>query len=156
MAGVGRMIALGLPIALAAFWLFPRLATPLWGVPDRAMARPGLADSMSPGRWEDMMLDDTPAARVRFFGRTPPQDAMYFRGPVFSEFDGRTWSRGRWSASYPPAAVVDARAQWDYELSMEPTDRRQLIALDVPLVGAGQRVLRRRPRVARGPIRWTR
>ena len=43
----------------------PRLASPMWGVPDRAMSRPGLADSMSPGRWEDLMFDDTPAARVR-------------------------------------------------------------------------------------------
>ncbi|MUV14215.1 DUF3488 and transglutaminase-like domain-containing protein [Lysobacter gilvus] len=133
LASTGRMIALGLPIALAAFWLFPRLATPMWGVPDRAMSRPGLADSMSPGRWEDLMFDDTPAARVRFFGRTPPLTAMYFRGPVFSEFDGRTWSRGRWATAYPAAPVADASAQWDYELSMEPTDRRQLIALDVPL-----------------------
>ncbi|MGO4551931.1 DUF3488 and DUF4129 domain-containing transglutaminase family protein [Lysobacter sp. 2RAF19] len=133
LASTGRMIGLGLPIALAAFWLFPRLPTPLWGVPDRAISRPGLADSMSPGRWEDLMFDDTPAARVRFFGRTPPKDAMYFRGPVFSDFDGRTWSRGAWASGYPAAAVAGARVQWNYELSMEPTDRRQLIALDVPL-----------------------
>ena len=39
---VGAMVAIGLPLALAAFWLFPRLATPLWGVPERALARPGL------------------------------------------------------------------------------------------------------------------
>ncbi len=133
LASTGRMIGLGLPIALAAFWLFPRLASPLWGVPDRAISRPGLADSMSPGRWEELMFDDTPAARVRFFGRTPPTDEMYFRGPVFSDFDGRTWSRGPWSSAYPVAPVEGARVQWDYELSMEPTDRRQLIALDVPL-----------------------
>ncbi|WP_152599974.1 transglutaminase TgpA family protein [Noviluteimonas dokdonensis] len=133
LAGVGRMLALGLPIALAAFWLFPRLATPLWGVPDRAQARPGLADSMSPSDWEDMALDDTPAARVRFFGNTPSQSQMYFRGPVFSDYDGRTWSRARWAVAYPVAPVRSGRTRWDYELSMEPTDRRQLVALDVPL-----------------------
>ncbi|MCC8362054.1 DUF3488 and transglutaminase-like domain-containing protein [Lysobacter sp. A6] len=132
-AGVGRMLALGLPIALAAFWLFPRLATPLWGVPDRAMARPGLADSMTPGRWEDMLFDDTPAARVRFFGPAPSRDAMYFRGPVFSDYDGRTWSRGRWTNAYSPAAVQPSRVRWDYEISLEPTDRFQLVALDLPL-----------------------
>lgn len=132
--GVGRMLLLGLPLALAAFWLFPRLAAPLWGVPDRAIGRPGLADSMSPGQWEDILLDDTPAARVRFFGRTPPKQQMYFRGPVFTEYDGRTWSRGRWQSAYVAPDVRPTGPAWDYELAMEPTDRRQLIALDMPLV----------------------
>src|SRR5690606_9198602 len=50
---VWRLVAIGLPLALAAFWLFPRIATPLWGVPERALARPGLSDHMSPGEWID-------------------------------------------------------------------------------------------------------
>ena len=59
-----RMVAIGLPLALAAFWLFPRLASPLWGAPERAQPRPGLSDSMTPGEWVDMLTDDTPAARA--------------------------------------------------------------------------------------------
>ncbi|MDQ2702967.1 MAG: transglutaminaseTgpA domain-containing protein, partial [Pseudomonadota bacterium] len=39
MGMVWRLVAIGLPLALATFWLFPRLAAPLWGVPERAMAR---------------------------------------------------------------------------------------------------------------------
>src|SRR5690606_6545524 len=31
LARVWRLVAIGLPLALAAFWLFPRLASPLWG-----------------------------------------------------------------------------------------------------------------------------
>jgi transglutaminase-like putative cysteine protease len=133
LASIARMLVLGLPLALAAFWLFPRLAAPLWGVPDRVISRPGLADEMSPGRWEDMLFDDTPAARVRFFGRTPPRDRMYFRGPVFADYDGRTWSRARGGALESPAPVRRAGPTWDYEIALEPTDRRQLVALDMPL-----------------------
>ncbi|WP_143581691.1 DUF3488 domain-containing protein, partial [Stenotrophomonas maltophilia] len=59
--GVGRLLAIGLPLALACFWLFPRLATPLWGVPERAVGTPGLSDSMEPGQWLDLMADDAPA-----------------------------------------------------------------------------------------------
>ncbi|HEX2595151.1 MAG TPA: DUF3488 domain-containing protein, partial [Luteimonas sp.] len=66
---VWKLIAIGLPLALAAFWLFPRLATPLWGVPERTMARPGLSDRMSPGEWVDLLTDDTTVLRVQFFGR---------------------------------------------------------------------------------------
>jgi transglutaminase-like putative cysteine protease len=32
----------------------------------------------------------------------------------------------------PPAATSRGRAQWDYQLEVEPTDRRQLVALDLP------------------------
>src|SRR5690606_9287356 len=53
-----RLVAAGLPLALAAFWLFPRLPAPLWGVPERALSQPGLSDSMEPGGWIDLMVDD--------------------------------------------------------------------------------------------------
>jgi transglutaminase-like putative cysteine protease len=34
---------------------------------------------------------------------------------------------------WPPPAVAPARTRWTYELEVEPTDRRQLVALDLPL-----------------------
>ena len=133
LAIVGRMLAIGLPLALAAFWLFPRMAAPLWGVPERAQARPGLSDSMSPGQWMDMLTDDTPAARVRFIGATPPEDQLYWRGPVMLHFDGRTWTQSGWMLHATAPTIAPGRLRWDYELELEPTDRRQLVALDLPL-----------------------
>ena len=62
--GVGKLVALGLPLALAAFWLFPRLSEPLWGLPDRAVGKPGLSDHMEPSEWLDLMADDATALRV--------------------------------------------------------------------------------------------
>lgn len=130
--GVGRLLALGLPLALASFWLFPRLSTPLWGVPERAVSTPGLSDSMEPGQWLDLMADDTPALRVQFFGAVPDPDQRYWRGPVLTDFDGRRWTRDRARTQRPPA-IVDAGARgWDYQIDYEPTDRRQLVALDLP------------------------
>ncbi|MBN6149285.1 DUF3488 domain-containing transglutaminase family protein [Xanthomonas sp. AmX2] len=131
--GVGRLLAIGLPLALAAFWLFPRLGSPLWGVPERALARPGLSDTMTPGQWLDLMADDSPAARVQFFGKVPAPDQRYWRGPVLWEFDGRTWRAQRWHDYQPPPATQAGGAAWDYEIEIEPTDRRQVIALDLPL-----------------------
>lgn len=130
--GVGRLLAIGLPLALACFWLLPRLATPLWGVPERAVGTPGLSDSMEPGQWLDLMADDTPALRVQFFGAPPEPAQRYWRGPVLTAFDGRRWTREPASARRP-AAVVEAGTQgWDYQIDYEPTDRRQLVALDLP------------------------
>jgi len=130
--GVWKLAAIGLPLALAAFWLFPRLATPLWGVPERAMARPGLSDRMSPGEWIDLLNDDSTALRVQFFGATPPTSQMYWRGPVLWDFDGRTWTQPGWLRGVPGAAVRPTGTHWDYQLEIEPTDSRQLVALDLP------------------------
>jgi transglutaminase-like putative cysteine protease len=128
-----RLFAIGLPLALAAFWLFPRLPSPLWGLPERAVARPGLSDSMSPGGWLDLMIDDTPAARVQFFGAVPRQEEMYWRGPVLWDFDGQTWTQARWLEHVPAAPLEPAGPGWDYQIELEPTDRRQLVALDLPI-----------------------
>lgn len=135
---VGGLIALGLPLALAAFWLFPRLPTPLWGVPERALARPGLSDTMAPGEWIDFMTDDRPALRAQFFGTTPAQSQMYWRGPVLWDYDGRSWTRPRGMPfrTDRAAGAVDfapAAPAWDYQIEFEPTDRRQVVALDLPL-----------------------
>lgn len=131
--GVLRLLALGLPLALAAFWLFPRLPTPLWGLPNRVVAKPGLSDTMTPGGWLDLMNDDSPAARVQFFGAAPPRDQMYWRGPVLWNFDGRTWSQPKQLLNIPAAPLQPAGAGWDYQIEPEPTEQRQLIALDLPM-----------------------
>jgi transglutaminase-like putative cysteine protease len=127
-----RLVIVGLPLAFAIFWLFPRIATPLWGVPGRAQAKVGLSDSMSPGDWVDLLADESVAARARFTGAAPPRSAMYWRGPVLWEFDGRTWRRGRGVDAAAPS-FAPAGARWTYTLDIEPTDRSQLIALDLPL-----------------------
>ncbi len=132
LAGVGKLLALGLPLALAAFWLFPRLPSPLWGLPERAIATPGLSDSMSPGGWLDLMLDDSPAARVTFFGAVPRPDQLYWRGPVLWDFDGRTWRLARDLQLRPAPRLANTASGWDYQVDLEPTETRQLIALDVP------------------------
>ena len=133
LAEVGRLLAIGLPLALSVFWLFPRLASPLWGVPERALARPGLSDRMTPGEWLDLMNDESVALRARFFGATPGPSQMYWRGPVLWDFDGRSWTRPRWHEGLAPAESRTGTVTWDYEIAIEPTDRRQLVALDLPL-----------------------
>ena len=131
-APVGRLVAVGVPLALAAFWLFPRIDSPLWGVPERALARPGLSDEMTPGEWVDFMSDDRPALRVTFSGNTPDTTQMYWRGPVLMDYDGRSWTRSRWLGNLPAPDTTRTDVAWEYELEVEPTDRRTLPALELP------------------------
>lgn len=131
-ATVGRLMGIGLPLALSMFWLFPRLASPLWGVPERALGRPGLSDTMTPGQWLDLMSDDRPALRVEFFGAPPALPEMYWRGPVLWDFDGRSWTQPPSFRANPAQPTARRNVSWDYQVEFEPTDRRQLVALDLP------------------------
>jgi transglutaminase-like putative cysteine protease len=130
---IGRLAVVGLPLALAAFWLFPRMAAPLWGVPERAMARTGLSDDMAPGEWIDLLNDDRTALRVQFSGQAPPTSRMYWRGPVLWNYDGRRWTQARWMRGIAPPPVTPGPARWDYQVELEPTDNRQLVALELPV-----------------------
>lgn len=88
----GWMTLIGAPIMATLFVLFPRVA-PLWGVPADAMSgRSGLSNSMQVGTIASLALDSSVAMRIRFEDTMPPQSALYFRGPVLSSFDGRSWT----------------------------------------------------------------
>ncbi|MCX7032840.1 MAG: DUF3488 and transglutaminase-like domain-containing protein [Arenimonas sp.] len=126
-------VAMALPLALAGFWLFPRLSSPIWGLPENALGRSGLGDRMTPDEWVDLFADDTPALRVRFDGGEPRRQDLYWRGQVLWDFDGQSWSRGLPPTPMPSPPLQPLAAPTRYEVSMEPTDRRYLVVLDLPL-----------------------
>ena len=125
---------IALPVAMTGFWLFPRLATPMWGLPEKTLATTGLGDRMTPSEWLDVLVDDRPALRARFIGKTPPRTQMYWRGPVLSRFDGEAWNRDEFTDQLPAPAIVANAAAIDYEVMLEPTERHDLLVLDLPLV----------------------
>ncbi len=135
-----RMALLGAPVMLALFVLFPRMA-PLWGMPsDLPTGRSGLSGQMRVGSVAELALDDSIALRVRFDapgGQTPPQSALYFRGPVLTVFDGREWlaltqpeARAITWASPTPAQLQVQGDPLPYEVTLEPSHRPWLLTLD--------------------------
>jgi transglutaminase-like putative cysteine protease len=124
-----RTALLGAPIMVLLFALFPRIG-PLWGVPRDGGPTTGLSSTMSMGSVAELAQDDSVALRVRFRDRVPPAQAMYFRGPVLTAFDGRAW---RMAAS-PLRPSPDLRVRGRpvrYEMTLEP----QRLAL-LPLLEA--------------------
>nr|MBA3777182.1 DUF3488 domain-containing transglutaminase family protein [Betaproteobacteria bacterium] len=126
----GIMLLQGVPIAVLLFLLFPRLASPLWGLPADYRATTGLSDRMSPGQISDLSLSDTVAFRVDFEGPVPAPSQRYWRGPVLARFDGRSWTATR-AESQGELARYDAPAI-AYTVALEPHDKPWLFALDVP------------------------
>ena len=90
------LMAQGLPFMLALFVLFPRIEGPLWGLPaDAFSARTGLSETMSPGSISALSTSGAIAFRATFAGSAPAPVQRYWRGPVLSQFDGRSWHAGR-------------------------------------------------------------
>jgi transglutaminase-like putative cysteine protease len=144
----GSMMLLGAPIMLLLFLLFPRLS-PLWGMPGDAMTgRSGLSGQMTVGSIASLALDDSVAMRVRFDGEPPPQDTLYFRGPVLSHFDGSRWRHADMLAMLGPERAslqVDGPAI-RYEVTLEPSQQPWLLVLDAAVEP---------PRLAQGQARMT-
>jgi lytic murein transglycosylase B len=117
-----RTALLGAPIMALMFVLFPRVG-PLWGVPQDGPSKTGLSNVMRMGSVAELALDDSIALRVRFDGPPPAPEAMYFRGPVLSRFDGVEWRPLQSSFSDPAQPRRNLRtsgAAVRYEMTLEP------------------------------------
>ena len=125
-----RLLLHGIPLAAVLFVLFPRLATPLWGLPADRMARTGLSDRMSPGMISELSLSDAVAFRVDFDDTIPTPRQRYWRGPVLSRFDGREWTQPRQQLD---GTIMRANIRSiGYAVTLEPHFKPWLFALDLP------------------------
>ena len=138
-----------MPIMVVLFLLVPRLP-PLWNMNiDSGAARTGMSDSMSPGQISALSRSSEVAFRVSFDGPRPAPQQRYWRGLTFSHFDGTTWSQALprgitvddvlfSGGRVPPPwfrqlAEQDDGEGFNYQVIMEPTQRRWMYALAVPM-----------------------
>ena len=134
------LLAQGIPFMLVLFVLFPRIQGPLWGLPaDAFSARTGLSETMRPGSISVLGQSEAIALRAAFSGPPPPPAQRYWRGPVLSRFDGREWRAEAVVESASPAYPLQGE-RIDYLLTIEPHQRRWLLALEHP--GSAQPAIR--------------
>ena len=138
--GAAAHTLLGIPLAAMLFVLFPRATAPLWGMNDPTTGRSGLSDEMRPGNISKLILSKETAFRVEFEDRKPPQQALYWRGPVLREFDGLTWSVGQ--LDIPSRMRGDflnftpeehAREAINYTVTVDRQESRWLPVLELPV-----------------------
>lgn len=146
--GQGRLRALlmvvlpAVPLLLVLFMFFPRLP-PLWSLPMAGKtATTGVSDSMSPGDFSNLSQSTELAFRVEFDGQPPSRQEMYWRGLVFSDFDGVTWTQSELVQGFWSSSDIDNPPEWiksvqtgdftPYKVILEPTEQNWLFALEYP------------------------
>lgn len=131
----GKLLMQAAPIMLALFFLFPRIPGPLWNIPqDANQGMSGLSDSMEPGTISDLTLSGKIAFRVAFEGNTlPPNYQLYWRGPVLWHYDGRSWTMASPNLDIPKESLTVRGPPTQYSITMEPSNRRFLLLLDMPV-----------------------
>ncbi|MCG8317482.1 MAG: DUF3488 and transglutaminase-like domain-containing protein [Pseudomonadales bacterium] len=134
----GRMMMHSVPLMIVLFVLVPRIG-PLWSMTlDNNKAKTGISDRMTPGDISELSKSSELAFRAEVLGgRLPDKKDLYWRGAVFSHFDGRTWTVNKknfkkrlnnWDGIY-----VDQGSRSPYRLEyrifMEPTNQEWVFAL---------------------------
>ena len=135
----GKLLIPAAPIMIVLFLLFPRLPGPIWSMPGASSsAATGLSDSMSPGDITNLGLSDGVAFRVEFDGRTPPAEVLYWRGPVLTNFDGRTWTRPGGMRRPVDDTITTQGEPSAYRVMLEPGARGFAFALEMPTAWSTQ------------------
>ena len=128
-----RSALFGAPLMVVLFVLFPRVG-PLWGMPQDAMGRTGLSGTLRLGGVAEIANDDSVAFRIKFDDNlVPAGEALYFRGPVLSRFDGVEWRRRTYRLSElarSPQVLTQGNGI-GYEITLEPIRLPLLPVLEV-------------------------
>ncbi len=129
------IIAQSFPIAILIFLVFPRIEAPRWmWLEDNSKGLTGLSDTLEPGAISQLGLSDELVFRVKFTGDIPPPVERYWRGPVFTFTDGKSWRESR-KQSRPVAAIrpIYQGKAYQYKLLMEPQPHNWVYALEMPV-----------------------
>ncbi|MDR1661946.1 MAG: DUF3488 domain-containing protein, partial [Azoarcus sp.] len=176
---LGR-ITLALPLMAALFFFFPRIPGPLWDIglsfglplsisPEKSQQGLGVSTRLKPGQSQPQtgVSENAPVLVAEFENWVPPTSLLYWRGPVYYDFDGREWQldpeyeagQGRalmrrgWTKSGAFSETLAKKSnEIGYTVRLSPHDRLWLYGLDLPaalaaesFISADWQVLAHRP-----------
>lgn len=137
---VAGLAFMTLPLALASFWLLPRLDAPFFG--NQRMGQTGMSGTMEPGSMDAMFQDPSTALLVSFKGASPDPGQMYWRAATLSVFDGRSWSPIPLS---PAAETLPQRTPglevFSYDMKVMPQQSNYIPFMDRVLSTSGLRTV---------------
>ncbi len=128
-----KMLLQSVPVMLILFVLFPRIPGPLWGIPQDAYSgMTGLGDNLKFGNISQLTLNSSVAFRVQFKGDMPPNNQLYWRGPVLWHQNGNEWLMPSKRIGLRNEILTTTGVAFDYTITLEPHNRNWLLLLDMP------------------------
>ena len=129
----GGLLAKAVPLMIILYLLFPRVGGTLWGLPaDAHRGLSGIPDEVRAGTIHELTLSPEVALRVDFLDSVrPPARELYWRALVLSETDGKTWRRDTAYAASESLRPLGEAVR--YRVTLEPSNKRWLFALDMPV-----------------------
>lgn len=129
--GGGKLLALAMPMMIAFYFLFPRLAIPLWILPgSSSSSSSGFTEELNFGDVSSLALNDELAFRAEFDGAIPPEDQRYWRAVMLTEFNGYVWRLADYA--FQQETLVASVERYRYTVTLQPHRGRWLPILDVP------------------------
>lgn len=126
-----KQLLIAIPLSIILFYIFPRIADPLWQVPSVTQNQVGFNEQMNPGSIANLFNDDSPAFRVTF--KNKPILQGYWHGLVLGYYNGSNWSAtGYNEANFAPLTELNPDAQADYEITLEPHQKKWLFYSGYP------------------------
>ena len=128
-----KLLLQSVPVMLILFVLFPRIPGPLWGIPQDAYSgMTGLGDNLKFGEISNLSKNSSVAFRVQFKDKMPPNNQLYWRGPVLWHQNKNEWLMPSKSIGLRNEALATVGAKFDYTITLEPHNRTWLLLLDMP------------------------
>ena len=126
-----KQLLIAIPLSILLFYIFPRIANPLWQVPSQMRAQIGFSEKMNPGSITKLFNDDSIAFRVIF--KNKPILSGYWRGLILNFYNGTSWSSiGQTNDHFIPLPRLNANAAADYEILLEPHQQKWLFYTSYP------------------------
>lgn len=151
-------LLVALPLAGIFFLFFPRIPGPLWdigltfGLPlpasiEKSNQGLGISTKLKPGQTQTGASDGQAVLVAEFKDWVPPTSLLYWRGPVFYDYDGQEWQldadyaagNGRrimqqgWRHSADFKKILQSTAQEvHYKVRLTPHNGLWLYGLDLP------------------------
>lgn len=151
-----KMFAAALPLLVVLFISVPRIQGPLWdvgivmGLPlhmmvDKSQREKGAKVQLRSGNVARAKKADDPVLVANFEGAVPSKSLLYWRGPIYEQFDGENWQLNpAWNSrsqllknAFKQRADLDRAlrvkgSKVSYEARLNGVGERWLYALDAP------------------------
>ncbi|WP_131782955.1 transglutaminaseTgpA domain-containing protein [Legionella gresilensis] len=127
-----KYLLIAIPFSLVLFYIFPRIAKPLWQVPTHSLNQIGFSEKLSPGSITQLFTDDRTAFRVTF--KDKPILNGYWQGLILNFYNGVSWNPiGIRQSDLRPLKELSTHQNVDYEVMLDPHQKKWLFYLGFPI-----------------------